>query len=312
MNDFLKDMDTGLNSQPKRLSSKYFYDDEGSRIFQEIMALPEYYLTKKEEEIFITRSQEIINALGPLKSIDVVELGAGDGSKTKLILQELLEQQIETKFLPIDISAEALESLEKTMRSHLPSLEVNSLVGDYHDVMDSLEEKAPPRLFLFLGSNIGNYPPPSNRDLIKFIASEMREGDFLMLGADLRKHPAVIKQAYDDSQGVTKRFNLNLLARMNRELEMNFDLEKWDFYCQYNPLDGELRSFLVSLDDQVVHCKALEKDYPFKKNEVIWTELSKKYLLSELEELGNFAELTLVAHFMDDEAYFTDTLFKKS
>lgn len=304
-------MDMGLRSDPKRLSSKYFYDDQGSRIFQEIMALAEYYLTNKEEEIFIKRSHEIIEALKPLKALDVVELGAGDGSKTKLLLGELLRQHVITRFLPIDISAEALVSLERTMRNDLPSLQVNALVGDYHDVMDELEVEAPTRLFLFLGSNIGNYPPPSNQELIRFVSSEMRVGDFLMLGADLRKHPAIIRKAYDDSQGVTKRFNLNLLARMNRELGMNFIMDQWDFYCQYDPLNGELRSFLVSLEDQMAHCRPLNSDYHFTKNEVIWTELSKKYLLSELEELGKGAGLTVISHFMDEDRYFSDSLFKK-
>lgn len=309
--EIVQELDTGLSSTPKKLSSKYFYDDKGSMIFQEIMAMPEYYLTRKEHEILIEQSGDIYAQLDVKGTLDVIELGAGDGSKTKILLKQFMDLGAELRYIPLDISQEALNELKGIVGAALPDLDIRPLAVDYFKVLNEIEKSDRNRLFLFLGSNIGNFIPPSNEEFIRFIAKYMRSGDRLLIGVDLVKDPRVILRAYDDSQGITRRFNLNLLKRLNREAGTDFDLKLWDFYCQYNPLNGEVRSFLISKDDQVVYSSVINKSYTIAKHEVIWTELSKKYQIKEIEALGKSAGLTSIQHFTDKAGYFSDSLFKK-
>ncbi len=161
-------------------------------------------------------------------------------------------------------------------------------------------------------SNIGNYVPPENLSLVRLIADNMGQGDQLMIGVDLRKDPNMIRRAYDDSQGITRRFNLNLLQRINRELGGDFKLDAWDFYCSYNPMNGEVRSYLMSKDKQDVHIEALGQTFTFGRYELIWTELSKKYSLDELTGLCSEAGLEYKAHFLDSKQHFTDSLFLRT
>lgn len=309
--EIVQELDSGLSSTPKRLSSKYFYDDKGSKIFQEIMAMPEYYLTRKEHEILSEQSGAIYAQLDVKGTLDVIELGAGDGSKTKLLLKQFMALGADLRYIPLDISQEALNQLKEIVGEALPDLDIRPLAGDYFKVLNEIEQSDRQRLFLFLGSNIGNFIPPSNEEFIKFIGQFMRSGDRLMIGVDLVKDPRVIQNAYDDSHGITRRFNLNLLERLNREAGTDFDVKLWDFYSQYNPLNGEVRSFLISKENQVVYSIVIDKSYPIAKHDVIWTELSKKFQIKEIEGLGNSAGLTPIQHFTDKAGYFSDSLFKK-
>lgn len=307
---FARDVRDGLDLEEKRLSSKYFYDDKGSEIFQEIMSMPEYYLTDCEMDIFENQSLNIIKACGFEGAFNVIELGAGDGVKTRVMLQALLEAGHDPTFIPIDISEKAVNLLAENMHRELPDLKIHSEVGDYFEVMKKVAADHVPALILFLGSNIGNYAPPADRALMDMICSNMSHGDHLLIGADLRKDAQKILAAYDDPHGITKRFNLNLLTRINNELQGDFDLENWDFTCRYDPRNGEIRSYLVSKQEQDVTIGTLERSYHFKEGEKVWTELSKKYLLEELEELGKRSGLKLKQQFMDRNQYFTDTLFE--
>lgn len=309
MSQFAIDVQAGLDRADKRLSSKYFYDDEGSQIFQEIMGMPEYYLTDAEMDVLSNRSGEILAAAGLSGRFNVVELGAGDGMKTQRMLQRFLNEGAQPVYRPIDISAKAVEIVCSRLKKELPQLEVKPEVGDYFERMQAITANAEPSLILFLGSNIGNYMPPDNLNLVKLISDNMSKGDQLVIGVDLRKDPNMIRRAYDDSQGITKRFNLNLLKRINRELGANFDLEAWDFYCSYNPLNGEVRSYLMSKFAQDVYIESLDKTFHFARYELIWTELSKKYSLDELTGLCSEAGLVSKAHFLDSKEHFTDSLF---
>lgn len=308
---FAKDVDQGLRAPLKHISSKYFYDDIGSVIFQDIMKMPEYYPTPCEFEILSIHREEIISRLDFHEPFNIIEFGAGDGIKTRQLLKKLIEYRVDFTYVPIDISQKAIDALEANMISHLPGLKIKSLVGNYFSMVEELAVFKRPGLFLFLGSNIGNYTDPEAHELLGQFNSHMRKGDKLLIGFDLQKNPATVRNAYDDSQGITKAFNMNLLQRINRELGGNFKKEFFDFYAHYNPVNGEVRSYLVSLKQQDVHLNATDQCYSFRQNELIWTELSKKYTFAEIEMLAKMSGFKLIEHFMDCKHYFTDSLWTK-
>lgn len=309
---FAKDIVDGLSADKKHLSSKYFYDDAGSKIFQDIMAMPEYYLTDSEFEILSMQAKQIIEAVNFKQPFNIVELGAGDGFKTFKLLEYLVEQEIAFHYVPIDISKGAMDDLTKKLKNKLPKLSIHPRVGDYFEVLSKENvETNIPSLLLFLGSNIGNYSEEQGIDLLKLFNKNMKQGDALLLGADIKKNPIIIQNAYYDKYGITKRFNLNLLLRINREFEADFKIDDFDFYCYYNPTNGEVKSYIVSLRKQTVYLKAIDKSFDFDYNELIWTELSKKYDLNELKELAENTGFKVEKHFLDCKHYFTDTLLIK-
>lgn len=309
---FAEEVVEGLSTESKYLSSKYHYDDNGSRIFQEIMAMPEYYLTDSEFEILKTQSKEIHTALGFDGHFNIIELGAGDGLKTKQLLSNLLGIGADFTYVPIDISEEAINLLVDKMQQSLPDLKMNPQVGDYFEVMDKVEaEEDRPNLVLFMGANIGNFRDEWALDLLQHINEHMQPNDKLLVGFDLQKNPILIRNAYSDPHGITKRFNLNLLTRINRELGADFQLGQFDFYSHYNPRNGEVRSYLVSLREQNVNIKKTGKTFHFKKDELISTELSKKYTLEGIERLSKKAGFEFEKHFLDCKHYFSDTLLSK-
>lgn len=310
-NTFAEDVRKGLSASQKRLNSKYFYDDEGSRIFQEIMNMDEYYLTNCEFEIFKNQAGAIYDKLNFNGHFNLIELGAGDGLKTAEIIRYLMDQKVNFTYQPIDISQEANDLLSAKMKEAFPNLEIAPQTGDYFQVLENLKESNSPSLLLFIGSNIGNYSSTAAADLIQLFYSVMNTGDKLLIGVDLKKNPFTVHRAYYDSEGITKRFNINLLHRINRELGGNFQTEHFDFYVSYNPENGEVRSYLVSLADQKVHINALDQTFQFKNGETIWTELSKKYTVSELNDMAVKEGLTPIASFLDKNEYFSDSLFEK-
>jgi len=308
---FEQDIDEGLSAPFKNISSKYFYDDLGSVIFQDIMKMPEYYPTPCEFEILSLQGENILEKLNFDEPFNIIEFGAGDGIKTRQLLKKLIEKRVDFTYVPIDISQKAIDELEANMLDYLPGLKIKSLVGNYFTMMEELFSLQEPGLFLFLGSNIGNYQDQEANDLLSQFYQHMKAGDKLLIGFDLQKNPAVIRDAYDDAQGITKAFNMNLLQRINHELGGNFRKEFFDFYTHYNPLNGEVRSYLVSLKQQEVYIANLDKSYTFRQNELIWTELSKKYTLSEIESLAGNNGFELVENFLDCKHYFTDSLWTK-
>ncbi len=309
--NFAKDVLNGLTAPDKYLSSKYFYDDNGSRIFQEIMNMPEYYLTDAEFEILSLQSKQIIEALEFSEPFNIIELGAGDGIKTFKLLDYLVNNNVVFSYVPIDISQEAIDILTDSLKRRLPNLDVKPQVGDYFEVLKKGSLGDRPSLLLFLGSNIGNYMPNEVKNLLQLFRNEMKEGDKLLIGFDLKKNPITIRKAYDDPHGITKRFNINLLLRINRELDADFKVDDFDFYCHYNPENGEVKSYIVSLRDQKVDIKSLGVQIQFGYNELIWTELSKKYSISEIEVLASNNDFKVNHNFLDCKHYFTDSLWEK-
>ena len=309
--NFAKDVISGLTAAEKFLSSKYFYDDEGSRMFQEIMKMPEYYPTDCELEILTQQADRIIAATEFSKPFKIIEFGAGDGSKTFQLLKYVISQNRSFDYIPIDISQEAITILSEKLKSKLPQLSIKPKVGDYFEILKEVSNHNVPGLLLFLGGNIGNYMPEDVASLLELFHSNMNSGDSLLIGIDLKKNPNVVRAAYNDAAGITKRFNLNLLKRINSEFDGDFILNDFDFYCHYDPFSGEVKSYLVSLKDQTVRLKKLDLEIPFKKNELIWTELSKKYSVSEIEKLAQQSGFKVKQHFFDTRNFFTDSLWEK-
>lgn len=308
---FAKDVLEGLTAKKKHLSSKYFYDDKGSHIFQQIMKMPEYYPTNCEFEILTEQSEPILERLEFKSKFNIVEFGSGDGTKTKQLLQAFLNKNADFTYMPIDISEEAILILEENIRTSIPNIKMQSKIGDYFEVIKEISKENTPNLFLFLGGNIGNYKKEEAFDLLQKFASGMKKGDKLLLGIDLQKSPRIIQKAYDDPHGITKAFNMNLLHRINRELEADIDIDQFDFYCHYNPENGEVNSYLYSLTKQRFYSRVLNKSFVFQKDETIWTELSKKYSFAEIEALAEKLGFRVLENFIDSNQYFTDSLWEK-
>lgn len=300
----------GLRRAPKALSSMYFYDDAGSGLFQQIMALPEYYPTRAEFAIFREHGAAIAAALSPAGGGEfaLVELGAGDGAKTKLLLRELLAAGSPFTYAPVDISAGAMTGLVAALKQELPDLQVVPVVADYATALTELPTRPGSKAVLFLGSNIGNFGPAERLDFLRQLAAPLASADRLLIGFDLQKDPRRIRAAYDDAQGVTAAFNLNLLTRLNRELGADFDLAHWQHYTDYSPLNGAVRSFLVSTRAQQVHMAALEETFDFAAWEVIHTENSYKFTLPQIEALAAETGLRVVEYFTDPATDFADVV----
>ncbi|WP_375434067.1 L-histidine N(alpha)-methyltransferase [uncultured Hymenobacter sp.] len=303
----------GLRRPQKTLSSMYFYDDEGSRLFQQIMALPEYYPTRTEFQLFTRHQSALATALRPTATQEpffLLELGAGDGLKTKILLRHLLETNATFTYVPVDISEAALEGLAASLGEELPELRVEPIVADYSEALRLMAARPGRKVVLFLGSNIGNFLPPDRLTFLRNLAAPLSPNDRLLIGFDLQKNPRTIRAAYDDAQGVTAAFNLNLLARLNRELGADFDLAHWQHYTDYDPLAGAVRSYLVSTRTQAVHISALNQSFQFAAWETIHTENSYKFTAPQIKALAAEAGLSVTEFFTDEQNYFADVVLR--
>lgn len=313
INEFAADILSGLQQTPKRLSSRYFYDDEGSRIFKKIMHLPEYYLTKCEFEILKKEKEQLLQYFNAqAEGFELLELGAGDGLKTKVLLHYFTETDTPFTYVPVDISGAALHDLTSSLRSEIPELRVQPIEDDYFAALERrvVTSGFSRRVVLFLGSNIGNFSEEETLYFLAQVKSRLQPGDYLLLGFDLKKNPFKILAAYNDSQGVTRDFNLNLLRRINAELEADFDLTQFAHYPMYDPASGEARSYLVSLIRQRVYLSKLDEWIDFAEGETIHTETSRKYSLPQMEHLCKSVGLQPVQCFMDNKHYFADLLLR--
>lgn len=312
LSQFAEDVLRGLSSTPKQLSSRYFYDDEGSRLFMEIMKLPEYYPTRAEMKIFTEQTDAICEAftLGA-NGLDIIELGAGDGTKTAVLIDHLLKQRVDFTYQPIDISQEANDALLAKFRSRFPDLRIAPHTGDYFKVLGTLKnENGRRKVVLFLGSNIGNFLRDNAVAFFRSLRNVMNKNDRLFIGFDMQKDPRTIVAAYDDKQGVTAAFNLNLLRRINRELEADFDLDKFSHYAQYRPMECAARSFLISREKQTVTIKALNRSFNFEQWEAIFMEISQKYTHAMIDELAGDGGFEIEREFYNEEDFYIDSLWR--
>ncbi|MBC7922601.1 MAG: L-histidine N(alpha)-methyltransferase [Ferruginibacter sp.] len=332
---FAQDVQTGLSANPKRLSSRYFYDERGNRLFQDIMGLKEYYLTRSEFEI-LTRHQAALLHLfrsrpilaeesqrqvasvavedhqeGEDNAFELIEFGAGDGLKIKVLLRHFLAQRASFRYVPIDISADAVNGLVADLRATFPELETEGVQDEYFKALDYLKTRSQVRkVVLFLGANIGNF---NEVEAIQFLTSLRRNlspDDLLMIGFDLKKDPSLILAAYNDASGVTRDFNLNLLQRINRELGGDFNPDHFQHYPTYDPTSGEARSFLLSRKHQTVRIAGLDAAFEFEAWEPIHTEISRKYDLRTIVRLAQQSGYQVVQHFFDRQQYFVDTVWR--
>ncbi len=310
---FKEDVLIGLQAKAKYLSSKYFYDAKGDKIFQDIMKMPDYYLTDSEYEIFSTQAKAIFDALQlDGRKFDLVEFGAGDGYKTKILIERLLETKADFRYIPIDISKDVLKDLKADFEKSFPDLEVESENAEYFQALENIRKKSDnPKLVLFIGSSIGNFLQDRTVAFLNGLYAELQSGDKALIGFDLQKNPKTILQAYNDAEGITKAFNLNVLARINMELGGHFDLKAFDHYPNYDPESGLAKSYLVSLRNQKVRIDSLGETFSFSEGECIHTEISRKYTLEQIEDLFKGSNFELVKHYLDAKHYYVDTLAKK-
>lgn len=311
--NFRKDIDLGLSAQSKSLPSKYFYDKIGDALFVEIMNMPEYYLTNAEFDIFKNQHQQLIKVLQleKAKFFELVELGAGDGTKTKELLKALDHQGYHFKYAPVDISANALKHLKASIKKELPTVQIHPQQGDYFNILATLKSSEHSIIVLFLGSNIGNLTDENAKEFIQKLDHNLKTGDKVLLGVDLIKPKSIVLPAYHDAQGITKRFNLNLLTRINTELGANFDIDTFEHKPEYNEEEGIARSFLVSAKDQSVVIKSLGKTFNFKQGEKIHMETSRKYNDQILNEILKGSSLKIRDRLLDSQQLFADYILEK-
>ena len=311
MDQFLQDVLKGLQSTPKYLQSKYFYDKKGDELFQKIMHCEEYYLTNCEMEIFSTQTSQIADIIiDQHRNFDVVELGPGDAVKSVYLLKELVNKNAISTYFPVDISNNIIDLLHKKLPEQLPQLNIHGLNGEYLSMLTSAKKISDKiKLVLFLGSNIGNVSKEDVNEFCRQLRNQLSAGDIVLIGIDLKKNPRQIRNAYDDSKGYTREFNLNLLTRINRELDGNFNIPDFEHYATYDPFTGACRSFLTSLKEQHVTI-GKNGTFSFAKNETVFMEISQKYTIEQTDEIANQSGFKPIAHFFDKNKWFTDVIWK--
>jgi len=303
------DVLTGFSEKEKTLFSKYFYDEIGSKLFEKITESEDYYPTNCEFDVFESNKEKIVKLLPT--NFSLIELGAGDGRKTKVLLNECLIQKKMFEYLPIDISHSAIDDLTSSIKKEYDCFKIHGVVGEYIEGLNWIKEnRSGPKIILFLGSNIGNFNRTQSVVFLRIIWSTMNKGDLLLIGADLKKDIDVLLNAYNDKEKITSAFNLNVLTRMNNELGANFDINKFQHFGTYNPRKGAMESYIISKEDQSIYIKHLEKEFHFKQWEPIHMEYSYKYTDRELQFLADETGYEIVEKFTDSKKYFTDYLFK--
>jgi dimethylhistidine N-methyltransferase len=297
--NFREEVVAGLSKSPRRLPYKFFYDERGAQLFQEICDLPEYYITRTEIEILRLHGAEMAKALGP--QIELIGLGTGAGTKTRILLEELHQPAV---YVPIDISKEQLEKSSARFREMFPALQVLPVCADY---LEPFELPLPRHLssrsvVYFPGSTIGNFEPYIASDFLTRLVELAGDGGGLLIGVDLQKDRDVLERAYNDAAGVTAQFNKNLLARMNRDLGADFDLNRWQHHAIYNSTEGRIEIYLISDNEQTAHIG--DREFQFRAGEEILTEYSYKHTIAGFIELARQAGFRFEHVWTDDARWF--------
>jgi dimethylhistidine N-methyltransferase len=297
--EFLVDVIAGLSSNPRTIPCKYFYDEHGAALFQQICELPEYYVTRTEIDILDRHRADIASQLGP--GVELIGLGTGAGTKTRILIEALENPAV---YIPVDISEKQLRQSTALFRKTFRHLEILPVCADYLQpvVLPSPSRKPVRNVVYFPGSTIGNFEPDEALQFLRRIANVCRGGGGLLIGADLKKDPHVLEAAYNDSAGVTAQFNLNLLRRINRELGADFDLDQWRHRAIYNPKAGRIEMHLISEADQIVHFN--DHRFHFRRGEKIITEFSYKYTPDEFAALAAKAGFNFGRMWTDDARLF--------
>jgi len=310
---FEQEVYEGLTDFPKHLSSKYFYDKIGDKIFQDIMAMPEYYLTDAEFSIFEEYTAEITSFFAKRSEhFNLIELGAGDGKKTKVLLKHLNDNAINFTYQPIDISQNVLNELENAIKIEIPEVKVQTKQGTYFEALSELNSKNSSRkVILFLGSNIGNLLHDQAITFLKNVQELMQKDDLFFVGFDQKKNPQTILDAYNDSTGITEAFNKNILTRINSQLGGDFNLDDFLHWEVYDPETGTAKSYLVSKVKQTIFVEKLALQATFEPWETIHTEVSQKYDDRVVKWLAEKAGLQIETEFTDAKKLYKNYVFSK-
>lgn len=310
---FLHDTLNGLQANPKRLDSKYFYDAIGDQLFQDLMNCEEYYPTNCELEIFSQKTEALASAIigDNNDEFDLIELGAGDAMKSTYLLKHLLDRGVNFTYLPIDISAHVIDQLDVELTQNLPGLKFEGLNGEYFNMLSKAATLSNKRkVVLFLGSNIGNMPVAEAESFCAELRNHLSPGDMVLIGFDLKKNPKTILAAYNDKEGITKKFNLNLLHRINQELGADFVIEQFDHFPVYDPETGACKSYLISTADQMVHIADHNQSIHFQKDEYIFMEISQKFTVEQTRDMAAKTGFDVVNYLFDDKNWFADAIWK--
>jgi L-histidine Nalpha-methyltransferase len=297
---------TGLTGEPKTLSPWLFYDEAGSRLFEEITELPEYYVTRTERQILAEHADEIVSAAAGGRDLAMIELGAGTATKTGLLLNAAVRLQGSVTYYPIDVSQTALDEARSRLEGELPEVNVEPIVADYTEGMrQNSAAHSGRRLVLYIGSSIGNFSPADAVEVLRGVRAQLSSGDCLLLGTDMVKDAQMLHVAYDDAAGVTARFNMNVLTRINRELEGNFDLRLFRHQARWNALESRVEMHLESLQAQKVAIRALDLEVRFLSGETIHTENSYKFTDESVLGLLTRAGFRLRQQWSDANKWFS-------
>ena len=296
----------GLSAKQKFLPAWLFYDAAGSRLFEEITHLPEYYLTSLEQSIFSRHAADIVaKAAGSIEQpLCVVELGAGSANKTLTLLRAVIARQGDTLYLPVDVSEAALELASKNVHAALSQIEVQPICSEITHEKDLNLPSMGRKLALYIGSSIGNFDPDDAVELLSWLRTQLQPGDALLLGTDMAKDVAPLLAAYNDRAGVTAEFNKNILARLNRELGANFSLNAFDHRAIWNASQSRIEMHLDSRCNQMVHVELLHRNFGFKRGESIHTENSYKFSPEQVEEMLQRSGYVLEQSWYDDKRWF--------
>jgi len=309
VDSFAEDVLDGLSSHPKTLPPKYFYDRVGSKLFEEICDLPEYYVTRTEFSILQNFADDIAARFDD--GVTLVELGSGNSSKTRVLIEAFLRQKGRLHYLPVDISKSILiETSQALLRSYC-RLKITAYISEYFTALRHLQhENFQRKLILFLGSNIGNFEPGEAVNFLRKTYATMNENDRLLMGADLMKSKQIVEPAYDDAKGITARFNLNILTRINRQLAGNFDLNQFRHKAFLNEALGRIEMHIESRRQQVVTIEGLQEQFMFAKGETIQTENSYKFTLPGLKKLAARGGFEIEKTWLDSRKWFSLNLLK--
>lgn len=301
-----EDVLLGLSAEPRRLPAKLFYDAAGSRLFEEITRTPEYYPTRTERAILEDHAAEIARAAG--SNLTLVELGAGSASKTRVLISAILRRQLRLEFHPVDVSPAALKEALSSLNGDFTNLKVSPIVADYTDHVPRLDSLPARKLVLFIGSTIGNFEPQQAVRFLQRVRRSLQPGDALLLGFDMVKDAQVLHAAYNDAAGVTAQFNKNLLARINRELDADFDLDEFNHVAFWNRRASRIEMHLESRVDQSVRVRDLNRTFHFSFGERIHTENSYKFTTSSIRKLVRLSGFKMEQTWTDPQEWFSVVL----
>ncbi|WP_149974610.1 L-histidine N(alpha)-methyltransferase [Microcystis aeruginosa] len=297
-----KDVIEGLTKTPKSLPSKYFYDRQGSQLFEEICQLPEYYPTRTEAAILQEYAQEIVAYTG---ACELIELGSGSSTKTRLLLDAYYQQQKSSKYVPIDVSETILKASAIELQKEYPNLPIQGLIGTYEQALAYCQNPSyNTRMIFFLGSSIGNFSAAECDKFLEKIATVLKAGDYFLLGIDLQKPSAILEAAYNDAQGVTAAFNLNMLSHLNWRFQADFDLDLFSHRAIYNQDKSQIEMYLICQKTNSVYLKKLDLTVNFQASESILTEISRKFNLETMQKDLESKGLKPLKVFSDPENLF--------